>query len=138
VDAALVGLDRGESVTIRSLPDIADWEVYEAARQNMIPKLSLSSPAARYGVTAALGYANSLCVGRRLHVTAIPRIVSGAAAQRRRASHTRALQGTEGLKRHRAAGASAASLTRHGATVDRQIDSSDRPGRAPPSVPRRG
>lgn len=53
VDAALVGLDRGESVTIPSLPDIADWEAYEAARKNMIPKLSLSSPAARYGVTAA-------------------------------------------------------------------------------------
>lgn len=52
VDAALVGLDRGESVTIPSLPDIADWEAYEAARQNMIPKLSLSFPAARYGVTA--------------------------------------------------------------------------------------
>jgi short-subunit dehydrogenase len=52
VDAALVGLDHGESVTIPSLPDMADWEAYEVARQNMIPKLSLSSPAARYGVTA--------------------------------------------------------------------------------------
>lgn len=53
VDAALVGLDRGESVTIPSLPEIADWEAYEAARQNMIPKLSLRSPAVRYSVTAA-------------------------------------------------------------------------------------
>lgn len=53
VDAALVGLDRGESVTIPSLPDIADWEAYEAARQNMIPKLSLRSPAMRYSATAA-------------------------------------------------------------------------------------
>jgi uncharacterized protein len=53
VDAALVGLDRGESVTIPSLPDIADWEAYEAARRNMIPKLSLSTPAMRYDVTAA-------------------------------------------------------------------------------------
>jgi uncharacterized protein len=26
VDAALAGLDRGESVTIPSLPDVADWE----------------------------------------------------------------------------------------------------------------
>lgn len=52
VDAALIGLDRCESVTIPSLPDIADWEAYEAARQNMIPKLSLSSPAVRYRVTA--------------------------------------------------------------------------------------
>jgi uncharacterized protein len=53
VDAALVGLDRGESVTIPSLPDMADWEAYEAARQKLIPNLSLSSPAARYSVTAA-------------------------------------------------------------------------------------
>jgi short-subunit dehydrogenase len=49
VDAALAGLDRGEVVTIPSLPDIAQWEAYEAARQKMIPNLSLSSPAARYG-----------------------------------------------------------------------------------------
>lgn len=53
VDAAMAGFDQGELVTIPSLPDRADWEAYEAARQNMIPKLSLSSPAARYGVTAA-------------------------------------------------------------------------------------
>jgi short-subunit dehydrogenase len=52
VDAAIAGLDQGELVTIPSLPDIADWETYEAARQNMIPKLSLSSPALRYGVAA--------------------------------------------------------------------------------------
>jgi hypothetical protein len=50
VDAALAGLDGGEIVTIPSLPDIAQWEAYEAARQNMLPNLSLSSPAARYGV----------------------------------------------------------------------------------------
>jgi len=53
VDAAIAGFDQCELVTIPSLPDIADWEAYEAARQNMIPKLSLSSPAVRYGVTAA-------------------------------------------------------------------------------------
>ena len=52
VDAALVGLYLGESVTIPSLPDIADWEAYESARQSMIPKLSRSSPALRYTVTA--------------------------------------------------------------------------------------
>lgn len=33
VDAALAGLDLGEFVTIPSLPDNADWESYEAARQ---------------------------------------------------------------------------------------------------------
>jgi uncharacterized protein len=49
VDAALTGLDRGETVTIPSLPEIAQWEAYEAARQRMLPNLSLSSPAARYG-----------------------------------------------------------------------------------------
>lgn len=53
VDAAIAGLDLGELVTIPSLPDITDWEAYEAARQNMIPKLSLRSPAVRYSVTAA-------------------------------------------------------------------------------------
>jgi len=50
VDAALVGLDRGEAITIPSLPDSADWEAYEAARQKLIPKLLHNSPAARYGV----------------------------------------------------------------------------------------
>jgi short-subunit dehydrogenase len=50
VDAAIAGLDQGELVTIPSLPDIADWDAYEAARQNMLPKLSLGSPAPRYGV----------------------------------------------------------------------------------------
>ena len=52
VDAALAGLDRGEIVTIPSLPDPAQWEAYEAARQNMLPNLSLSLPAARYGLVA--------------------------------------------------------------------------------------
>ena len=52
VDAAMAGFDQGELVTIPSLPEMADWEACEAARQNMIPKLSLRSPAARYGVTA--------------------------------------------------------------------------------------
>ena len=53
VDAALAGLERGETVTIPSLPDMADWEAYEAARQNMGPKLSLNTPAARYGAAVA-------------------------------------------------------------------------------------
>jgi short-subunit dehydrogenase len=38
VDAALAGFDQGELVTIPSLPDIADWEAYDAARQHLIPK----------------------------------------------------------------------------------------------------
>jgi short-subunit dehydrogenase len=52
VDAALAGLDRGELVTIPSLPDTADWEAFEAARLNLLPNLSLSSPAPRYRVPA--------------------------------------------------------------------------------------
>ena len=53
VDAALVGFDQGELITIPSLPDVTEWEAFEAARQNLIPKLSLSSPAARYRVAGA-------------------------------------------------------------------------------------
>ena len=53
VDAALAGLDRGETVTIPSLPDVADWKAYETARQKLFPNLSLSSPAARYHATSA-------------------------------------------------------------------------------------
>jgi short-subunit dehydrogenase len=53
VDAAMNGLDMGELVTIPSLPDIAEWDSYEAARQKMMPHLSLRVPAARYGVTSS-------------------------------------------------------------------------------------
>jgi short-subunit dehydrogenase len=53
VDAALAGLDQGELVTIPSLPDIADWQAYEAARQKMMPNLSRSTPAERYTKTSA-------------------------------------------------------------------------------------
>jgi hypothetical protein len=52
VDAALAGLDMGELVTIPALPDIADWESYEAGRQRMLPNLSRSEPAARYTAQA--------------------------------------------------------------------------------------
>ncbi|WP_213771054.1 SDR family oxidoreductase [Bradyrhizobium sp. dw_78] len=53
VDAALAGLDQGELVTIPSLPDIGDWQAYEAARQKLMPNLSRSTPAARYARPAA-------------------------------------------------------------------------------------
>ena len=52
VDAALAGFDQGEFITIPSLPAMADWKAYEAAKENLIAKLSFNSPAARYGVTA--------------------------------------------------------------------------------------
>jgi hypothetical protein len=53
VDAALAGLDQGELVTIPSLPDAADWQAYEAARQKLLPNLSRKIPAARYRARAA-------------------------------------------------------------------------------------
>ena len=53
VDAALAGLDSDENVTFPSLPDLADWDAYELARQNMIPKLSPNIPARRYRAVAA-------------------------------------------------------------------------------------
>jgi short-subunit dehydrogenase len=53
VDAALIGLDQSELVTIPSLPDRSDWDVYEAQRQKLIPNLSQSVPAPRYRVAAA-------------------------------------------------------------------------------------
>lgn len=52
VDAALAGLDSGELVTLPALPDIADWEAFEAARQRLIPQLSSTTPARRYRVPA--------------------------------------------------------------------------------------
>ena len=50
VDAALAGFDQDEFVTIPSLPDLGQWQSYEAARQAMIPNLTRSEPARRYGV----------------------------------------------------------------------------------------
>lgn len=50
VDASLAGLDQHELITIPSLPDIADWEKFEAARKALGPNLSRRKPAARYGI----------------------------------------------------------------------------------------
>ena len=52
VDAALAGLDQGELVTIPSLPEIADWAAFEAARLALVPNLSRKLPAARYGLAS--------------------------------------------------------------------------------------
>jgi uncharacterized protein len=52
VDASLAGLDQGELITIPSLPEIADWEKFEAARKTLGPNLSRKTPAKRYGITA--------------------------------------------------------------------------------------
>ena len=50
VDASLAGLDQHELITIPSLPDIADWEKFEAARKALGPNLSRQKPAPRYGI----------------------------------------------------------------------------------------
>ena len=50
VDASLAGLDQHELVTIPTLPDVADWEKYEAARKALGPNLSRQFPAARYSI----------------------------------------------------------------------------------------
>lgn len=48
VDAALVGFDRRETVTIPPLPDAQQWETFQAARQAILPNLGQSKAAARY------------------------------------------------------------------------------------------
>ncbi|HEY9102838.1 SDR family oxidoreductase [Chitinimonas sp.] len=48
VDAALVGFERGELITIPSLHAIEEWDIYESARQRMAGQLSRNVPAPRY------------------------------------------------------------------------------------------
>lgn len=48
VDAALVGFDRREPVTIPPLPDAGQWDALQAARQAMLPNLANAQPARRY------------------------------------------------------------------------------------------
>src|SRR5262245_46223883 len=52
VDSSLIGLDRGEFVTIPSLQDADLFNAYEAARQAMIGELCNARPALRYRVAA--------------------------------------------------------------------------------------
>ncbi|HEY1736109.1 MAG TPA: SDR family oxidoreductase [Methylovirgula sp.] len=53
VDAALVGFDKHELVTIPSLPDVADYQAIEAARGKLVPNLSRNHPAERYKKSAS-------------------------------------------------------------------------------------
>lgn len=48
VDAALVGFDRGELITIPPLHEIESWQAYENARRTMSSQLSRNTPAPRY------------------------------------------------------------------------------------------
>jgi short-subunit dehydrogenase len=48
VDAALVGFDRRETVSVPPLPDAGQWEAFAAARQAMAPNFRQAHPAARY------------------------------------------------------------------------------------------
>lgn len=52
VDAALVGFDRGETVTIPPLHDPADWDAMQAARLRLHGQLSNREPAPRYRASA--------------------------------------------------------------------------------------
>jgi len=53
VDAAITGLDLGETITIPALPDNADLEAYLTARAKLRPNLSLAHAASRYGAAIA-------------------------------------------------------------------------------------
>jgi hypothetical protein len=48
VDAALIGLDQGEVVTIPPLQDGEEWNTWEAQRRAMSGHLSNVKPAPRY------------------------------------------------------------------------------------------
>ena len=50
VDAALVGLDQGELVTIPGLHDGDEWTRFEAARRAISQRFGNSVPAPRYGI----------------------------------------------------------------------------------------
>jgi uncharacterized protein len=52
VDAALVGFDRREPVTIPPLPDAGQWDALQAARQAMLPNYGNQHPAERYRAVA--------------------------------------------------------------------------------------
>ncbi|MDI3566039.1 SDR family oxidoreductase [Bradyrhizobium sp. Arg816] len=52
VDAALVGLDAGELVTIPGLHEEALWTRWEADRRDISPKFRNAKPAPRYGLAS--------------------------------------------------------------------------------------
>jgi short-subunit dehydrogenase len=53
VDAALAGLDMGETVTIPSLPDVTEWENFNDMRRRLQPLLSRRHAAERYRLASS-------------------------------------------------------------------------------------
>ena len=56
VEAALVGLDRGEVLTLPTVADESVWAAYETARQGLRPSLAAGEPAPRYQLRADTGH----------------------------------------------------------------------------------
>jgi hypothetical protein len=52
VDAALVGFDRRELITLPSLHNLADWQAFERARRNMVANFGHDTPGNRYRTPA--------------------------------------------------------------------------------------
>jgi short-subunit dehydrogenase len=52
VDAALVGFDRREPVTIPALHDAGQWDAYQGARQTMLPGFAQTQAAERYRIVS--------------------------------------------------------------------------------------
>ncbi|GKT25198.1 SDR family oxidoreductase [Acidovorax sp. SUPP3334] len=50
VDAALAGLDQGETITWPSVADMGLWDKYEAARAELFASTQVGTPAPRYNV----------------------------------------------------------------------------------------
>jgi hypothetical protein len=50
VGAAPVGFDRREVATLPPLPDVKQWEAFDAARQAMLQNFANAHPAARYSI----------------------------------------------------------------------------------------
>jgi short-subunit dehydrogenase len=52
VDAALIGFDRREAVTIPPLPDAGQWDAFQISRQAMLPNFRQEHAAERYRAAA--------------------------------------------------------------------------------------
>jgi uncharacterized protein len=52
VDAALVGFDRREPVTLPPLPDASQWNAFDTSRQAMLPNFAQAHAAERYRSSA--------------------------------------------------------------------------------------